>query len=68
LQHHHFWAAEMKKRLPGALLAAPASLAVTKPKLPIDVKITPLAGVQDLPGSWPADVIDVIPVSLLGGS
>jgi hypothetical protein len=70
LQHHTWWAAAMKAAFPAALLVAPLGLAQQQQqrqrqqhRLPIDVRITPLAGVQDMPGAWPAAVLDVIPVS-----
>lgn len=59
----------MKEAFPAALLVAPLGLAQQQQqkrqqqRLPIDVRITPLAGVQDMPGAWPAAVLDVIPVS-----
>jgi hypothetical protein len=63
MQHHTWWAAAMKAAFPAALLVAPLGLAQQQQRLPIDVRITPLAGVQDMPGAWPAAVLDVIPVS-----
>jgi hypothetical protein len=71
MQHHTWWAAAMKAAFPAALLVAPLGLAQQQQqrqrqqqRLPIDVRITPLAGVQDMPGAWPAAELDVIPVSL----
>lgn len=67
-KHHTWWAAAMKEAFPAALLVAPLGLAQQQQqkrqqqRLPIDVRITPLAGVQDMPGAWPAAVLDVIPV------
>jgi hypothetical protein len=67
MQHHTWWAAAMKAAFPAALLVAPLGLAQQqqrqRQRLPIDVRITQLAGVQDMPGAWPAAVLDVIPVS-----
>lgn len=60
-QQHWWWAPAAKAAFPGSLLVAPAELARERPELPVDVRVT-AAGVQDLPGSWPADVIDVISV------
>eukprot|EP00882_Tetradesmus_deserticola_P008935 GHRQ01009425.1.p1 GENE.GHRQ01009425.1~~GHRQ01009425.1.p1 ORF type:complete len:308 (+),score=132.41 GHRQ01009425.1:161-1084(+) len=67
-KHHTWWAAAMKAAFPAALLVAPLGLAQQQQRqrqqqrLPIDVRVTPLAGVQDMPGSWPAAVLDVIPI------
>eukprot|EP00775_Hariotina_reticulata_P002680 gene2680-2981_t len=53
-------AADMKMYvLSGSLLIAPEG---ADPELPADARLSPLAGVRDLPGSWPADVNGVIPV------
>jgi hypothetical protein len=65
-QLHHFWAAAMKAAFPGSLLVAPLGLARARKTLPVDVRVTPLAGPQDLPGSWPLDVLNVLPVRVLG--
>lgn len=59
-KHHSWWAAAMKAAFPAALLVAPLGLALKRPSLPVDIRITPLAGAQDMPGSWPAAVMDVI--------
>ncbi|KAF6255327.1 hypothetical protein COO60DRAFT_1296641 [Scenedesmus sp. NREL 46B-D3] len=61
-KHHTWWAAAMKATFPAALLVAPLGLAQQHQRLPVDVRITPLAGVQDMPGAWPAAVLDVIPI------
>lgn len=34
----------------------------------VDVRITPLAGSQDLPGSWPLAVLDLQPVMMMSSS
>lgn len=53
----------MKDAFPAAVLVAPLGLKQKKPELPIDVRVTPLAGIDDLPGSWPGKAVDIIPVS-----
>lgn len=53
----------MKEAFPAALLVAPMGLKQKEPQLPVDVRVTPLAGVGDLPGSWPVKEFDIIPVS-----
>jgi hypothetical protein len=53
----------MKAAFPGSLLVAPVSLALSQRQLPVDVRVTPLAGTQDLPGSWPLQALDMVVVS-----
>lgn len=62
LQQHYWWAAAMKEAFPGSLLVAPLGLALAHKTLPVDVRVTQLAGPQDLPGSWPLQVLDVMTV------
>lgn len=52
----------MKASFPGSLLVAPLGLALTHKTLPVDVRVTPLAGPQDLPGSWPIKELDMMTV------
>ena len=61
---HWFWAAAMKAAFPGSLLVAPLGLALKAKTLPVDIRITPLAGPQDLPGSWPLSTLDLMTVSV----
>ena len=53
----------MKAAFPGSLLVAPLSLALSQRQLPVDATVTPLAGTQDLPGSWPLAALDMLVVS-----
>eukprot|EP00878_Enallax_costatus_P017607 GHUV01018499.1.p1 GENE.GHUV01018499.1~~GHUV01018499.1.p1 ORF type:complete len:163 (+),score=24.16 GHUV01018499.1:1104-1592(+) len=62
MQQHSLWAAAMKEAFPAAVLVAPLGLKQKKPQLPVDVRVTPLAGTDDLPGSWPVKQIDIIPI------
>jgi len=57
----------MKASFPGSLLVAPLGLALTHKTLPVDVRVTPLAGPQDLPGSWPIKELDMMAVRGRGG-
>lgn len=53
----------MKAAFPGSLLVSPLSLYLAHMgQLPVDVKVTPLAGHQDLPGAWPLDTLDMLTV------
>eukprot|EP00878_Enallax_costatus_P047057 GHUV01057432.1.p1 GENE.GHUV01057432.1~~GHUV01057432.1.p1 ORF type:complete len:215 (+),score=46.49 GHUV01057432.1:580-1224(+) len=61
-KQHSLWAAAMKEAFPAAVLVAPLGLKQKKPQLPVDVRVTPLAGTDDLPGSWPVKQIDIIPI------
>lgn len=62
-QQHYWWAGAMKAAFPGSLLVSPLSLYLAhRGQLPVDVKVTPLAGHQDLPGSWPLDTLDMLTV------
>jgi hypothetical protein len=57
----------MKAAFPGSLLVAPLSLYLAHKQLPIDIKVTPLAGPQDLPGSWPLHTLNMMTVNIGGG-
>lgn len=59
----------MKAAFPGCLLVSPLSLYLAHrgSQLPVDVKVTPLAGHQDLPGAWPLDTLDMLTVRGRGG-